>query len=196
MPSLEDLSVDQLLAETRRLQGSDALLKTLLSDPTSREAAQRALKKANPTLSIPELDAVEKVRAEMEPDRKRLAELEKELIEQRTKDRLERSRSDIKTKYKLTDADVAEVEKLMVAEVDPIPSYDAAARVFVASKRDATPTPAVLMPPTYSMPESEVWGKGIGNKAALDKAAINEAYAAFNDIRQGKVAGLGPATIQ
>jgi hypothetical protein len=38
------------------------------------------------------------------------------------------------------------------------------------------------------MPESDVWGKGIGNKQALDKIALNEAFSAWNDVTSGKVA--------
>ena len=192
--SLEDLTTDQLLATARQLQGSHNLLQTLLNDPTSREMVQRQLKKANPALVIPEIDAKDSVLAELKVEREARIALERGILEDKVRGRMERERASVKAKYHLTDEDMTGVEALMTAETDSIPTYDAAARVFKASKVTATPTPSIINAPTYDMPEKDVWGKGIGNKAALDKIAINEAYAAFNDIRSGKVAGLGPAS--
>jgi hypothetical protein len=189
---LEDLTTDQLLAHARALEGKAALLDGLSGNPETRETIQRAIKKLNPKLSIPEIDAADRVRAEMEPDRKRLLALEESIQKDQILARLEKNRATIKTKYNLSDADVLEVEKLMVSETDPIPSYDAAARVFVASRQSAVPTPASFSPPTFEMPEKDKWGKGIGNAAQLNKIAMDEAFSAFNEVFSGKVAGLGP----
>jgi hypothetical protein len=193
MPSLEDLTTDQLLAHARQLQGSHDLLQTLMRDPTARETVQRHLKKVNPSVSIPEIDAKDAVLAELGEERKARQQLEKSIMEDRVRTRLEKQRADAKSKYKLNDADMIEVEKLMTDAENPIPTYDAAARVHAASKQTAVPTPASLRPPTFEMPEKDVWAGGIGSRANLDRIAMNEAYAALNDIRQGKVAGLGPA---
>lgn len=192
--SLEDLTTDQLLAHARVTDGSHRLLNQLLSDPASREMVQRQLKKANPALVIPEIDAKDSVLAELGVERAARQKLEGEILQDKVRARLEGQRAAVKTKYQLSDADMIEVEKLMTDAENPIPTYDAAARVHKASKASATPTFASIAPPTFDMPETDVWGKGIGNKAALDKIAMNEAYAALNDIRSGKVAGLGPAS--
>lgn len=192
--SLEDLSVDQLLSHAKTLQGSHNLLTTLMNDPATREQAQRALKKANPNLVIPEIDAADRFReSDLKPLRETVESLQAKLLERDVRDRIEKQRADTKGKYKLNDADIGEVEKLMTAKDDPIPSYDAAARVYLAGKQAAEPTPSSLMPPIYEMPEKDVWGPGIGSKANLDKIAMNEAFKALNDIRSGKVAGMGPA---
>ena len=191
--SLEDLTTDQLLAVARQTQGSHELLGALMRDPAARETVQRHLKKLNPALAIPEIDAKDAVLAELAEERKKRETLENNYREDKIRERIERQRAEVKTKYKLTDADMIEVEKLMLDKDNPIPTYDGAARVFNASKTTAAPTPSILNPPTYDMPEKDVWGRGIGNKAMLDKIAMNEAYAALNDIRSGKVAGLGPA---
>ena len=191
--SLEDLTADELIAHARTLEGSHRLLQTLMADPATREAVQRKIKKDNPSLAIPEIDAADAVRAELAEERKRREKLEKDILEDRVRRRLEEERAAVKSKYKLSDADLAEVEKLMTDKDNPIPTYDAAARVHVASKQTAAPTPSLIDPPTFQMPEKDVWGKGVGNKAMLDKIALNEAYAAYNEIRAGKVAGLGPA---
>jgi hypothetical protein len=191
--SLEDLSTDQLLAHAKTLEADSALLRSLTGNPKTRETVQRALKVLKPDLVIPEIDAKDSVRAEIDEERKARIKLENEIKERDIRARLEKQRSDIKTKYKLSDADVLEVEKLMVREVDPIPTYEGAAQVFLASKQSAIPTPASYLPPTYTMPEKETWGKGIGNPAMLNKIALNEMAAAWNEITSGKVAGLGPA---
>ena len=192
--SLEDLTTDQLLAHAKSLEASHNLLSTLLKDPSSREVVQRKLKQLQPELSIPELDAKDAIQAELKTEREARQALESQITQDKVRARLEKQRAESKARYKLTDADMLEVEKLMVDPENPIPTYDAAARVHAASKQTATPTAAQLSSPTYQMPETETWGKGIGNKAMLDRIALGEAYAALNDIRSGKVAGLGPAS--
>jgi hypothetical protein len=109
------------------------------------------------------------------------------------RDRVEREKSRVQGKYKLSDEDMKGVEALMVSETDPIPSYDAAARVYLASRTPATPTPSALSPPGYQMPEKEIWKAGIGNPAQLNKIAMEQAFGAWNEISSGKVAGLGAA---
>lgn len=193
MPSLEDLTTDQLLARARELEGLDTLVKGLARNPETREMVQRAIKKANPNVSIPELDSNDKVLAAVATEREERLKLERSIQERDIRDRLEKQRAGIISRHKLTEADMVEVEKLMTREVDPIPTYEGAALVYKASRQSATPTPANFAPPTFTMPEQDVWGKGIGNKAALDKIAMNEAFSAWNEIASGKVAGLGPA---
>lgn len=194
MASLEDLTTDQLLAHARTTDSSHRLLQSLLNDPVSREMVQRQLKKQNPALLIPEIDSKDAVLVELAKEREERVKLQTEILQDKVRARMEAQRATAQSKYRLSEADMLEVEKLMTAPEDAIPSYDAAARVHKASKQTATPTAASLAPPTFEMPETDVWGKGIGNKAALDKIAMNEAYAALSDIRSGKVAGLGPAS--
>lgn len=194
MPSLEDLSTDQLLAHARALEGSDQLLRTLMKDPAARETIQRHLKKANPALAIPEIDAKDAVMVELTKERDARLALESQITQDKVRARLEKQRATVMSTYRLNEADMVEVEKLMTDAENPIPTYDAAARVHAASKRSAVPTVAALSSPTYEMPDSKVWGKGIGNKAALNRIALDEAFAAMNDIAAGRVAGMGPAT--
>lgn len=193
MAGLEDLPVDQLVALTRQYEGSHTLLNTLLSNPDTRRDVQLALKKANPKLVIPEIDAAAPVNARMDSLEKENEKMRTEILTDRVSRRLEADRAAIKTKYKLNDADVAEVEKLMTDKDNPIPSYDAAARVHVASKATATPTTHQVKHSVFEMPEKDVWSGGIGNPAKLNRIAMDEAYKAFNEIAAGKVAGLGPA---
>lgn len=191
--SLEDLTTDQLLARARELEGSEATLRALSSHPKTRETVQRALKTLNPNLVIPEIDAKDSVRAEIQTEREERIKLQNQIQERDIRDRIERQKADVKTKYRLTDEDMTGVEALMIDKDNPIPTYDAAARVYLASRQSATPTPASFAPPTFDMPEKDVWGKGIGNKAALDKIAMGQAFEAWNEITTGKVPGLGGA---
>jgi hypothetical protein len=193
MPSLEDLTTDQLLARARELEGSEATLRALTSNPKTRETVQRALKTLNPNLVIPEIDAKDSVRAEIDTERQERIKLQNQIQERDIRERIEKQKADVKSKYRLTDEDMTGVEALMIDKENPIPTYDAAARVYLASRQSATPTPASFAPPTFSMPEKDVWGKGIGNKAALDKIAMGQAFEAWNEISSGKVPGLGGA---
>lgn len=190
MPSLEDLTTDQLLATAKQWQGPAALIEQLSKDPANRLELQRLVKKVRPDLPMPELDARDAVRAEMDEQKKTVEKLQGEILEERVRRRLEDQRKQIKDQYKLTDADVAEVEKMMV-DTDPdkrIPGYDAAARVFVASKTQATPTPSAIMPPVWEMPESKDWKAGIGNPAKLNQIGLKQAFDAWNEITGGKAA--------
>jgi hypothetical protein len=190
MPSLEDLTTDQLLAHARALEGSHKLVATLSGDPKTRESLQRLIKLQNPSAHIPELETRDLVREELKTRDEQIEKLQNTILEGQITQRLEKQRAAAQAQFRLSDDEMLEVEKLMT-HADPdqrIPGYMAAARVFAASKQNAAPTPASLSSPTFEMPESDVWGKGIGNKQALDKIALNEAFSAWNDVTSGKVA--------
>lgn len=190
MASLEDLTVDQLRDHARQSEAAQSLLTSLSKHPEAREMLQRAIKKVNPNTSIPEIDKEDKVMAKLEEERKEREKLADQLRERDIRDRVERERATAMTKYGLSAEDMKGVEALMIktdTNPDPIPFYDAAARVFKASRTPAEPTPALLNPPIYEMPDAKLWGKGIGNRAELNKIAMTEAFRAFNDLRSGKV---------
>jgi hypothetical protein len=168
--TLEDLTVDELLAYAKSAQPAAELVSAMAKDPALREAWQGLVKKARPDLSIPEYDAKQSVRAEIATEREERQKLERAMMERDARDNVKERRASIK-------------------EVNW--THDAAARVYLASRQSATPTPATFAPPTYDMPEKDVWGKGLGNKAALDKIAMGQAFEAWNEIASGKVPGLG-----
>jgi hypothetical protein len=193
MPNLEDLTVDQLLAHAKGTEGDAALLRQLAKNPETREIMQAAIKKMAPGTSIPEYDAKQQVRAEISAEREERLKLERKIMERDARDNVRDRRQAIKDKYKLSDTDVTAVEQMMVDDKEVNWTHDAAARVYLASRQSPTPTPATFSPPTYEMPEKDIWGKGLGNKAALDKIAMNVAFDAWNEISSGKVPGLGGA---
>jgi hypothetical protein len=167
---------------TEQLQESTRLLHTLLNSPDTREDTLRLIKKKN-NVPIPELDAKDAVMGELKKEQEARIALEARLQERDILARIEKEREKVKQTYQLNDADVAEVEKLMVDKDAPIPNYAAAAKVYKASKQVAEPTTHLLKPNTYDMPEKSIWAPGIGNKQALNKIALEEAYKAANEFR-------------
>jgi hypothetical protein len=201
--NLEDLTVDQLLAQAKLMQGQAAAFNSLTSNPETRETVQRALKKINPKLSIPEIDAKDAVRDEIKTEREKREALERKIMENEARDNVRERRAAIIKKYSLTDADVEAIEKLMVEDKEVNWTHDAAARVYLAQRQSATPTPASFSPPTYTLSEGKddpfakaMMGNapgGGGAKSRLDRAGMNAAFDALNDIFGGKVPGLGSA---
>lgn len=187
--SLEDLTSDQLLATARQLQANSNLLTQLTSNPKTREMVQRAIKLANPDIVIPEIDAADSIRAELAAEREARLAAERKYEEDKIRERLEKEHAAVQAEFKLTDEQMTAVYKLMQDE--RLPSARIAARLYVAQTQPSVPTSRTIEPPVFSMPEKDIWGKGIGNKAALDKIATEQAYSALNEIRGGRMAGVG-----
>jgi len=195
MATLEDMTVDQLLAHAKSLESKASFFDAINKNPKTRETTLRMLKEANPSLSIPEIDAKDAVLGELKTERDKREELERKFLEREARDNVRERREAIRKAYKLTDEDVVNVEKMMVDEKEVNLTHDMAARLYVAQRTSATPTPASFMPPTYQMPEKDVWGGAIGNPAKLNKIAMDQAYEAWGEITSGKVAGLGGARL-
>lgn len=185
--SLEDLTTEQLLAHARAGDERNRLFNSLLNSPDTREDALRLVKKANPTMPIPELDSTSKLEARLAEERKAREDLEKKVQEDQIRDRIDRERARCMKKYELTEAEISEIETtIMMDKEAPIPHYDAACKVYKASKVQATPTPAVMTRPKWEMPEKDVWKEGIGNRMRLNQIADEQAYVALNEIRAGR----------
>jgi hypothetical protein len=192
--SLEDLTPGQLLAYAQEMEQNVSVLHSIASNAETRTAFQRILKKLNPNTPIPELDAVDRANATIiKPLTDKVESLERTLQERDILARLEKQRAAVQEKYHLSDEDMLAVQALMVDKDHPIPSYDAAARVHVASRQSAPSTPASYAPPVYDMPAKETWAAGIGNPAMLNRIGLTKAFEAWNDLQSGKVPGLGAA---
>lgn len=175
MPSLENMTTEQLQESTR-------LFQTLLDSPDTRETTLRMIQ-AKTGKPIPEITARDSAFAAVKVEREAREKLEARIQEREIMERIRDERERVKREHKLTDDEVLEVEKLMIDKDAPIPNYSAAAKVFRAQQNVAQPTTSLLSPKTWDMPEKDVWAPGIGNKAALDKIALNEAYKAANEFR-------------
>lgn len=183
--SLEDLTTNELLEHAKKSDEGARLMNSLLSDPALRGDALRLLKKKNPAMAIPELDSTSALEKRLEDESTARQKLEADMRERDIRDRIKSERDRVIKTYDLTDADMAEVEKIMTDEKAPIPHYDAAVKVYRAQKVQATPTSHLLNPPMFEMPTKDVWGPGVGNKARLNKIGMEQAYAAWNEIHTG-----------
>lgn len=192
--SLENMTQDEILDAAAQAIPGARLYQTLMQNPKTREQVLRMQKDINPNLPIPEIDAADKVRTEISARDDRIAALEQDARTRDIRDRASAVRSAAMSKYGLTEAEMQGVEALMVSETDPIPTYDAAARVYLADQQLATPTHSSIEAAVYEMPEHDVWGAGIGNPQALARIAAKEAAAAMNDIRRGALRPGGIAT--
>jgi hypothetical protein len=191
MPSLEDLTTDQLLAYAKNAQGAVDIVSELGRNQETRSSFQKLIKQVRPDAPIPELDAEAKLEKRLAEEASKREALEQKLLEREARESVEAQRKKIMEKYHFSESDMAEVYKLVTHE-DPeqrIPTLPGAAAVYHASKQNSTPTPASLTPRTFEMPDASEWQGGIGNRAQLDKIAIKAAYEAANEFRSGKVLG-------
>lgn len=186
--SLEDLTVDQLLARARAMEPSAALFNTLVNNPETREEALKLVRRADPKRPIPELDASEKMEKRLEEERAERAKLEERIRDGEIRGRLDKERARVMKQYTLDDAEMLEVEKIMTREDAPIPHYDAAAKVYKAEKQLAKPTTAAIADFSFKMPEDKRWAKGIGSNANLNRVAMEIAAETLNEVRGGKAA--------
>jgi hypothetical protein len=186
--SLEDMSPNELVAHSTALEQQTTFYNQLLNDPSTRSEMLKLLKKKNPTMPIPEIDGPAQFEDQLAKEAAERQKLEDRVRDQEIRERISKERIRVMREHGLDEADMIEVEKIMVDKDAPIPHYDAAAKVFKASRVQATPTSHTLTPRTFDMPTKDVWGPGVGNKAQLNKIATAEAYKAMNEITGGKKA--------
>lgn len=186
--TLEEMSVNELVDEHRKALEKNRLFDTLMSDPDTRREALGLIKKKNPAMPIPELDAAERSEAALAVERERATKAEERIRNLEIGARLDKERERVMKQYGLSDAGLMEVEKLMTDKDAPIPHYDAAAKVYLASQRQAEPSSSTLAVQTFDMPDKSTWGRGVGNKMSLDKVFREKAYEAVNAVRSGKAA--------
>lgn len=172
--SLENLTMEQIQDSARTLHG-------MLNSPATRDLTLRAIKHNNPNAVLPELDTKMEFAKQLQAEREERLKLKEEMQIDQINRRIEKERQTIKDKYSLSDNEVLEVEKLMVDKEAPIPSYEGAAKVYRASQQSAVPTTSHISPPIYEMPDKDIWAAGIGNRQALDKIAMSEAYKVWNE---------------
>jgi hypothetical protein len=136
--SLEDVSDsarDELAALSRRLS----------EDPATRKEFLRMTKKVRPDLPIPELDIEDRAMAISGAATKRVEQLEAKLAERDAVDNLQQRRNNlVKQGLVSSEADVAEIEKLMIEK--SIHNHETAAEYHRYMKQAAEPTPTGYNP--------------------------------------------------
>jgi hypothetical protein len=174
MPSLENYSMEQL-------EGITTLMQTLANSPETRKDFLNLVKKSNPHLAIPEVDAPKAVLAELDKERVARQALEKRIQETELRSSIEKQRLGVQARYNFSEEDMGELEKMMLD--DGLPSYDKAAKYLSQSRKLSEFTAApTAVDGQFSMPDTNIWAKGFGNNGALGNIARTEAYKAFNEI--------------
>lgn len=173
--SLEGLSPDAV-------SGLALLAKGLSDNPDTRNEFLKLTKRANPSLSIPEVDIPFGINAELATERGKREALEKEMMKDRIERDVEKRRASLMSSQGLSESDVTAVEKLMVEK--NIPSHETAAEYFKMQQKSATPTPSFTENfGSRQVPKPETKDFG-GNIAQWARA---EAAKTINDIRSGVI---------
>lgn len=164
------------MAEHDTQEGKAKLFDELMGDKAVRRTVLRALSPKHPDVVVPELEAEDMINAATKPLTDKITELEGSLQKKDFERGVAEQKRDIKSKYKLSDADITEVEKLMTEK--KIGDYGTAVEHMRLSKTSATPTPSHLESRTMTPPDKA--GDFFKDPRAT---ARKVAYEALNEIR-------------
>lgn len=170
--SLEDYSPEQL-AEMGQVYAK------LISDPATRELTLRSTKKISPGTPIPEIDLMDQFSAFAKPHIDKIDKLEREKMERDAADRLREKRAVLAEKGYDKDQ-ISAIEKVMLEK--HIPDHETAAEHFTMQSKLATPTPDTFKPQLPRFDKDKIKEAG-----GLKNYFRNDAYAAIDDLRSGKV---------
>ncbi len=170
--NIEGMSVDQLQALAVTI---DALGK----NKDARKLLQKSLKTAFPDAPLPEYDNEALLEARDAELRKQMQEQADEIKRLKMERDLGDARSRAKAKYKLSDAEIADVEKLMTEHT--LTDYDLAADYFVRSNRPAPPAPTAKISLSVAELPGGEWAKALGNRQVQRKVLRQTLYDARNE---------------
>ncbi len=176
--SLEGLTPEQI-------EEAADMYRSIVTNPKTREAALRASRVVNPSLTIPDLDLKDAAMHEFKTRDEKIAAQDMKILAMESERRIERQRLALKEKgFEQTDVDA--IEKLMVDR--QIPNYDTAAEFYANSKKLAEPTPDPHRDPAprqFQMPD--MLGAAKGGRQSLNRTARDTAATALDEIRSGRV---------
>ena len=176
---MSDVSLEGMSQES--IIGLAQLAKGLMDNPETRLDTMRLAKKRDPSLMLPEIDIPNQMHDALKDERAKLAALEQDILKERAERNVLERREALKNKHNLTDADVADVEKIMVEK--GISSHETAAEFREAQMQAAKPTPFQAGFGSHQKPEVDAKAFG-GN---IGQWSRNEAAATIADIRAGRI---------
>jgi len=176
---MSDVSLEGLSQEA--IVGLAQIAKGLSDNPETRTGFLSLAKKADPSMSIPELDIANQITSAVAEERAKREALEAKIIERDARENVMNRRDALKKSKGLSDADVAEVEKIMVEK--GISNHDTAAEFMVAQRQSAKPTPYQAGFGSHQKPQVDTKPYG-GNIAQW---ARNEAANTISDIQSGRI---------
>lgn len=155
--------------------GKAKLFDELMADKTVRRQVLRALSPKHPNVVVPELEAEDMITAATKPLQETIDKLKTDLEKKDFDNGVAQQKRDIKDKFKLSDADITEVEKIMTEK--KIGDYGTAVEHMRLSKTSGAPTPSYRDSRTMQGPDKA----GDFFKDPINTAR-NEAQKAVNEI--------------
>lgn len=157
------------------------LANTLANNPETRAGFLGLVKKADPSVSIPEVDMPLRIEAAAKESNERVAKLEAQLLERDVRDNVMQIRNSLVKRGLASEADIPEVEKLMLEK--GISSHETAAEFYQSQKRSAEPTPSSQGYKVHTMPtvDAKLFG---GNLKQWGRA---EAARVIDDMKAGRI---------
>lgn len=150
------------------------LAKGLSENPKTRTKFLHMMKEADPSLSIPEIDTMVRLNAAVKPHLEKIDKLSNQIAERDIRDTIKERRAALAKDKGLSDADIKDVEKLMIDK--GIQNHDTAAEFFIAQRNSAPPTPTTFSQPAIPRPDMKEMG---GN---ISQWARNQATTALSEI--------------
>ena len=175
---MSELSLEGMSQES--INGLALLAKGLSQNQNTRDEFLGLTKRANPELSIPEVDIPLKMQGLLTAEREKREALERQIQESEVRNQVKERRETMMRDKKLNADQVQEVEKLMVDR--GIMNHDTAADFYLSQQKAAAPTPS-LYSTSHSVPKVDAKNFN-GN---INQWARNEASQLIGDIRAGRV---------
>lgn len=176
---MAEISLEGMSPEA--ISGLALLAKGLTDNPDTRKDFLTLAKKGNPHMSIPEVDIPLHMNTALEAERAERMKLEKQILTDRVERDVEKRRENLKAAKGLSDADIAEVEKLMVDK--NIANHETAADFLLMSRKSAQPTPSFTGYGSQQVPKPDLKEFG-GNMAQW---ARDQAAKTIHEIRNGAI---------
>ena len=164
------------MAEHETQEGKAKLFDELMGDKAVRRTVLRALSPKHPDVVVPELEAEDMINAATKPLQETINTLKAEREKDKFENGVAEQKREIRAKYKLSDSDVTEVEKIMTEK--KIGDYGTAVEHMRLSKQSAVPTTSYVDSRTFTQPDKA----GDFFKDPRNTAR-REAVAALNEIR-------------
>ena len=162
------------------ISGLAMIAKGLSDNPATRGEFLNLTKKANPHLAIPEVDVPVQINGAIAEERAKREALEQEILKDRVERDVEKRRLQLMKDKGLTEAQVGEVEALMVEK--QIPNHETAADFYNMQRQAAKPTPYAGYG-SHQLPKVDTKDFG-GN---IGQWARNEAAQTIHGIRSGAI---------
>jgi hypothetical protein len=136
---MSEVSLEGMSQEA--ISGLALLAKGLSNNSATRDQFLQLAKTANPDLNIPEVDIPFKMQGMLKEEREKREKLENQIRESEVRLQIKERREEMKAKNGLSDAQIVEVEKMMVDK--GIMNHDTAAEFYISQQKSAAPTPSV-----------------------------------------------------